>query len=99
MTSQRSVDSKWLDRGDPIGSPETVADCAVSLPFQGVARSVAPGLLTASGRDGNLSNFVPRSTISYYVSEAAAVRPVRPYPILVIHGEQASAKSTLESGI
>ena len=26
---------------------------------------------------------------------AAALRPVGPYPILVIHGEQGSAKSTL----
>jgi hypothetical protein len=63
MASQRKVDSKRLDRGEPTGSPETMADYAVSSPFLGVARSVAMGLVDARGRDGNSSNFVTLGNI------------------------------------
>jgi hypothetical protein len=72
MTSQRNnVDSKRLDRGGPTGSLETVADCAVSSRFQGVARSVATGPLTAIGRDGSSSNLLSLTIIYYHFSRTS----------------------------
>ena len=52
MTSQRNVDSKRLDRGEPKGSTEIMVDYAGSSPFNSVVRSAAPRRIFARGRDG-----------------------------------------------
>jgi hypothetical protein len=52
MTSQRNVVSKRLDRGEPTGNLEIVVEYAVTLPLDGVARSVAPGCYSRVGEAG-----------------------------------------------
>jgi hypothetical protein len=100
----RSSARYFVDLADPAGR-------AVEIGPQGWAVVNDPGVsfrrpegslpLPEPSRDGSIDLLRPYVNISdpdfrlLIVWMAAALRPVGPYPILALHGEQGSAKSTL----
>ena len=100
----RDGTTSYFDLGDPSGQ-------AVEIGAGGWSIALKPGVdfrrpggllpLPMPSREGSIEllrpyvNLSPRDFRLLVVWMAAAIRPVGPYPILALHGEQASAKSTL----
>jgi len=96
--------SYYLDLGDPSGRAVKIgADGWSVVDRPGVHFRRPEGLLPLPGpsRDGSIEPL--RSYVNLTESDfrlligwlAAALRPIGPYPVLTIYGEQGSAKSTL----
>jgi hypothetical protein len=96
--------SYYLDLGDPSGQAVKIGASGWSVVDRPAVHFRRPqGLLSLPlpSRDGSIELLRPFVNLSeadfglLVAWMAAAHRPAGPYPVLVIHGEQGSAKSTL----